>query len=95
MTRTSGAAPSSEGLRLDKFLKVSRLIKRRSVANDACDTDHVLLNGKPAKPGTKLKVGDIITLRFGERLTDVEVLSLNEHALKQDAQNMYRVIRQD
>ena len=95
MTRTAGAAPSSEGLRLDKFLKVSRLIKRRSVANDACDTDHVLLNGKPAKPGAKLKVGDVITLRFGERLTDVEVLSLNEHAFKQDAQNMYRVIRQD
>jgi Ribosome-associated heat shock protein implicated in the recycling of the 50S subunit (S4 paralog) len=65
MAKTSGAAPSSEGLRLDKFLKVSRLIKRRSVANDACDTDHVLLNGKPAKPGAKLKVGDIITLRFG------------------------------
>ncbi|MBR7041498.1 MAG: RNA-binding S4 domain-containing protein [Clostridia bacterium] len=82
-------------MRLDKFLKVSRLIKRRSVANDACDTDHVLLNGKPAKPGAKLKVGDVITLRFGERLTDVEVLSLNEHAFKQDAQNMYRVIRQD
>ncbi len=95
MAKTSGAAPSSEGLRLDKFLKVSRLIKRRSVANDACDTDHVLLNGKPAKPGAKLKVGDIITLRFGERLTDGEVLSLNEHAFKQDAQNMYRVIRQD
>ena len=55
----------------------------------------MLLNGKPAKPGAKLKVGDIITLRFGERLTDVEVLSLNEHAFKQDAQNMYRVIRQD
>ncbi|MCR4620503.1 MAG: RNA-binding S4 domain-containing protein [Clostridiales bacterium] len=82
-------------MRLDKFLKVSRLIKRRSVANDACDTDHVLLNGKPAKPGAKLKVGDIITLRFGEKLTDVEVLSLSEHALKQDAQNMYRVIGQD
>ena len=95
MAKTSGAVPSSEGLRLDKFLKVSRLIKRRSVANDACDTDHVLLNGKPAKPGAKLKAGDMITLRFGERRTDVEVLSLNEHALKQDAQNMYRVIRQD
>ena len=51
MAKTSGAVPSSEGLRLDKFLKVSRLIKRRSVANDACDTDHVLLNGKPAIPG--------------------------------------------
>ncbi|MBR6498548.1 MAG: RNA-binding S4 domain-containing protein [Clostridia bacterium] len=82
-------------MRLDKFLKVSRLIKRRSVANDACDTDHVLLNGKPAKPGAKLKAGDMITLRSGEKRTDVEVLSLNEHALKQDAQNMYRVIRQD
>lgn len=95
MSGNTQKTPVSEGLRLDKFLKVSRLIKRRSVANDACDTDHVLLNGKPAKPGAKLKVGDIITLRFGEKLTDVEVLSLSEHALKQDAQNMYRVIDKD
>ncbi len=78
-------------MRLDKFLKVSRIIKRRSLANDACDTDHVSVNGKSAKPGQKIKPGDIITLRYGETLTDFEVVSVNEHARKEDAALMYRL----
>ncbi len=88
------ASPQGEaGMRLDKFLKVSRIIKRRSVANDACDTDHVSVNGRPAKPGLRLKVGDVITLRFGESANDFEVLSLNEHARKDEAGEMYRMLK--
>lgn len=79
-------------MRLDKYLKVSRIIKRRSVANDACDTGHVSINGKEAKPGTEVKVGDIIAIRFGERLTKYEVLSVSEHAMKAQAAEMYRAI---
>ena len=82
---------TSQGMRLDKFLKVSRIIKRRSVANDACDTEHVTLNGRPAKPGAKLKPGDVIGVRYGENVTEYEVLSLNEHARKDEADAMYRV----
>ncbi len=87
----SNGGPSSS-MRLDKYLKVSRIIKRRSVANDACDTGHVTINGKEAKPGTDVKVGDIIAIRFGERLTKYEVLSVNEHAQKAQAAEMYRAI---
>ena len=85
--------PLSEekAMRLDKFLKVSRIIKRRTVANDACDTDHVSVNGRSAKPGQKIKVGDTITLRYGDTLTDFEVLSVSEHARKEDASGMYRL----
>jgi ribosomal 50S subunit-recycling heat shock protein len=79
-------------MRLDKYLKVSRIIKRRSVASDACDTGHVMLGGKEAKPSATVKVGDIISVRFGERLTQYEVVTLNEHVLKADAAGMYRVI---
>ena len=79
-------------MRLDKYLKVSRIIKRRSVANDACDTGHVTVNGKEAKPGTDVKPGDIIAIRFGERLTKYEVLSVSEHAAKAQAADMYRAI---
>lgn len=82
-------APTS--IRLDKFLKISRIIKRRSVANDACSTGHVTVNGKEAKPGTDVRVGDVLGVRFGEKYTEYEVLSIGEHALKQDAADMYRV----
>ena len=78
--------PQSE-MRLDKFLKVSRIIKRRSVANDACDSEHVSINGRPGKPGAKVKVGDILTVRFGANETKYEVLSLSEHAA-----GMFRVV---
>ncbi|MDL2206640.1 RNA-binding S4 domain-containing protein [Eubacteriales bacterium OttesenSCG-928-N13] len=79
-------------MRLDKYLKVSRIIKRRSVSNEACDAGRVMLNGKPAKAGAAVKVGDIVSVRFGERLTQYEVVTLSEHVLKQDAQGMYRII---
>ncbi len=77
-------------IRLDKFLKISRIIKRRSVANDACSTGHVSVNGKEAKPGTDVRVGDILGIRFGEQYHEYEILSIAEHAAKQDADSMYR-----
>ena len=77
-------------IRLDKFLKISRIIKRRSVANDACSTGHVTVNGKEAKPGTDVRVGDILGIRFGEQYLEYEILTIAEHAAKQDASSMYR-----
>ncbi len=85
-------AQQAQTMRLDKYLKVSRIIKRRSVANEACDTGHVMLNGKEAKAGAEVRVGDIISVRYGERLTQYAVVTLSEHVLKQDAAGMYRVI---
>lgn len=87
----TAAAPAA-AMRLDKFLKVSRIIKRRSVANDACDTGHVSVNGKPGKPGTSVKPGDILTIRFGDKESRFEVVTINEHAMKSDAQDMYRPV---
>ena len=81
------------GMRLDKFLEVSRLIKRRSVANDACDTGHVSVNGKEGKPGTTIKVGDIIGVRFGESYTEYEVLAIGDHVAKQAAADMFRQVK--
>lgn len=77
-------------MRLDKYLKVSRLIKRRTVANEACDGGRVSLNGKTAKAGTEVKPGDIIEVAFGQRSLKVEVLSVSETAAKADAPAMYR-----
>ena len=77
-------------IRLDKFLKISRIIKRRSVANDACSTGHVTVNGKEGKPGTDVKVGDVLGIRFGDKYSEFEVVSIAEHAAKQDAASMYR-----
>jgi len=77
-------------IRLDKYLKVSRLIKRRTVANEACDGERVSVNGRPAKASYEVKVGDVIEVRFGQRTLRVEVLSLSEHASKADAPAMYR-----
>lgn len=79
-------------MRLDKYLKISRIIKRRSVANDACSTGHVTVNGKEAKPGTDVKVGDILGMRFGEKYHEYEILSIAEHAAKQDASSMFRAL---
>ena len=77
-------------MRLDKYLKVSRLIKRRTVANEACDGGRVSLNGKKAKAGPEVKPGDIIEVAFGQRSLKVEVLSVSENAAKADAPAMYR-----
>lgn len=77
-------------MRLDKYLKVSRLIKRRTVANDACDAGRVSVNGKPAKPGVEVSVGDIIEIRFGASLTKVEVLAVADNVRKEDSSGMYK-----
>ena len=77
-------------MRLDKYLKVSRLIKRRTIANEACDNDRVLVNGKPARASYAVKVGDKIEVKFGARVTVVEVLRITEHAPKDAASAMYR-----
>ena len=77
-------------MRLDKYLKVSRLIKRRTVANEACDTEHVSVNGRPAKASYDVKVGDRIELRLGARTVSVEVLAVTEYAQKADAAALYR-----
>ena len=79
-------------MRLDKFLKVSRLIKRRTVANDACDADHVSVNGRPAKASCDVKVGDVLELRFGERTVKVEVLVVADNVGKNDASAMYQEV---
>ena len=81
-------------MRLDKFLKVSRVIKRRTVANEACDTGHVSVNGKVAKPSADVKEGDIVSIRFGEKTTTFRILSISEHVLKADASAMYEIISQ-
>mgnify|MGYP002343361423 CR=1 FL=1 len=79
-------------MRLDKFLKVSRLIKRRTVANEACDAGRVMVNGKPAKPRTEVKEGDEISVMFGNGSLKVEVEALIESCRKEDAVKMYKVI---
>lgn len=79
-------------MRLDKFLKVSRIIKRRTVANDACDTEHVTVNGRSAKASYEVKENDIIEITFGERKLKVKVTDIKEHTAKADAGTMYEVI---
>lgn len=79
-------------MRLDKYLKVSRLIKRRTVANNACDDEHINVNGKRAKASYDVKEGDIIEITFGERILKVKVTGIKEHVLKADASAMYEVI---
>ncbi|MBQ4590547.1 MAG: RNA-binding S4 domain-containing protein [Clostridia bacterium] len=80
-------------MRLDKFLKVSRIIKRRTVANEACDTEHVEVNGKRAKASYDVKEGDIIAVTYGERTLKIRVVDVREHAAKADAASMYEVIQ--
>ena len=76
-------------MRLDKWLKVSRLIKRRTVANEACDNQRVTANGRPVNASYEVKEGDVLELRFGERTVKVEVLSVTEHAGKAEASALY------
>ena len=79
-------------MRLDKFLKVSRVIKRRTVANEACDNGRVSINGKLAKAGTAVKPGDIVTVEFAKGSTKFEILSVEENVKKANATEMYRII---
>jgi Ribosome-associated heat shock protein implicated in the recycling of the 50S subunit (S4 paralog) len=79
-------------MRLDKYLKVSRLIKRRTVANEACDAGRVLINDKPAKASANVKMGDIITIQFGNKDVKVKVLDIQETVKKDEAKELFRYI---
>ena len=79
-------------LRLDKFLKVSRLIKRRTVANEACDAGRVLVNDRPAKASVQVKAGDVLEIQFGSKSVRVEVLNVQETVKKEEAQELYRYL---
>ena len=79
-------------MRLDKFLKLSRLIKRRTVANEACDAGRVLINDKPAKASANVKAGDILTIQFGNKDVKVEVLDVQETVKKEEAKELFRYI---
>jgi ribosomal 50S subunit-recycling heat shock protein len=79
-------------MRLDKYLKVSRIIKRRTVANDACDNAHVTANGRPAKASYDVKIGDVLEITFGERTLKIRVLNVQEHVAKASAAELYEVV---
>ena len=79
-------------MRLDKFLKVSRLIKRRTVANEACDAGRVLINERPAKASAQVKAGDVLEIQFGSKAVKVEVLNVQEKVRKEEAQELYRYL---
>lgn len=79
-------------MRLDKYLKVSRIIKRRTVANDACDTEHVSVNGRRAKASYDVKEGDVLEITFGQRTLKVRVLTVKDSVAKADAASMYEII---
>ncbi len=81
-------------MRLDKFCKVSRLLKRRTVSKELADHDRILVNGKVAKPSTQVKINDLITITYGQRQICVKVLEVNEVVKKEDASNMYEVIQE-
>ena len=82
-------------MRLDKFLKVSRIIKRRTVAHEACAGGRVSLNGKVCKPGAEVKPGDIMTIRFGDRYGKYEILAVAETVRKDGASELYRILSED
>lgn len=82
-------------MRLDKFLKVSRIIKRRTLSKEISQSERVLVNDKIAKPSTRLKVGDIITIEFGTRRLVVKVVELKEHVLKSDSTMLYEIIKEE
>lgn len=79
-------------MRLDKFLKVSRLIKRRTVANEACDAGRVMVNGKPAKASVNVKVGDIIEIAFGTKTVKVKVINIADTTKKEEAKDLFEYI---
>ena len=82
-------------MRLDKFLKVSRIIKRRTVANDACSGGRVSLNGRTAKPGADVKAGDVLEIRFGNRLGRYRIVDVKETVRKEGAADLYEVLEED
>lgn len=82
-------------MRLDKFLKVSRIIKRRTIANDACSGGRVSLNGRTAKPGAEVKPGDTLEIRFGNRIGKYRILDVKETVRKEGAADLYEVVEED
>jgi ribosomal 50S subunit-recycling heat shock protein len=82
-------------MRIDKFLKVSRLIKRRTVAKEACDQSRITINGRPAKAGSGVDIGDIITIQFGNGSVSAKVLKVSEASRKEDAGAMYEIVQSD
>ncbi len=81
-------------MRLDKYLKISRLIKRRTVANEACDAGRVFVNGKPARASYDVKEGDVLELHLGERVLKAQVVSVTEYAKKEQASDLYRLMEE-
>lgn len=79
-------------MRLDKYLKVSRIIKRRTVAKEACEGGRVSINDKVAKPGTEVKEGDIITIQYANKCLKAKIINIAEHVTKENAQGMYEII---
>ena len=79
-------------MRLDKYLKVSRLVKRRTVANELCDAKHIDVNGKTARASYDVKIGDVIEIRVGSNVTKAKVLAVNERATKENASSMYQLL---
>lgn len=79
-------------MRLDKYLKISRIIKRRTVANEACDAGRVIVNGKPARASYDVKVGDVIEVTLGSKPVKFSVAAVNEYAKKEDASDMYKLL---
>ena len=79
-------------MRIDKYLKISRIIKRRTIAQEACDSGRVMINEKIAKASTDVKIGDIIEIRFGTNTAKYEVLEIKEHVKKEETTNMYRMV---
>ncbi len=79
-------------MRIDKYLKNARLIKRRTIAKEACDQGRILVDGKTAKPGTEVKVGDEVSIKFGEKAMVIRITALTEHVTKDDAKLMYEVL---
>lgn len=84
--------PTGVKMRLDKYLKVSRLIKRRTIANEACDAGRVLINDKPAKASSNVKATDIITIQFGNKEVKIEVLDVQETVKKDDAKELFKYL---
>ncbi|MCI5771886.1 MAG: RNA-binding S4 domain-containing protein [Clostridiales bacterium] len=82
-------------MRLDKYLKVSRIIKRRTVAKEACDGGRVAIGGRPAKAGAEVREGDVLEIRFGNKVGRYQVTSVREVVRKEEADSMYRVLEED
>ncbi|WP_054739035.1 RNA-binding S4 domain-containing protein [Cellulosilyticum ruminicola] len=79
-------------MRIDKYLKLSRIIKRRTIAQEACDAGRVMINNKVAKASTDVKIGDVIEIRFGEQTTKYEVVQIKEHVKKEETADLYRIV---